>query len=88
MMLLYLNAPPPPPDTCSNDRGETLGISGKAQLATEPSSVNEPGTSLLWANLHIMEKYLQVLFLIFFNFHLPFFLSRSENYPPWEKKKK
>uniref|UniRef100_A0A0E0J589 Protein kinase domain-containing protein n=1 Tax=Oryza nivara TaxID=4536 RepID=A0A0E0J589_ORYNI len=26
-----------------NDRGETLGISGKAQLVTEPSSVNEPG---------------------------------------------
>uniref|UniRef100_A0A0E0BM05 Protein kinase domain-containing protein n=1 Tax=Oryza glumipatula TaxID=40148 RepID=A0A0E0BM05_9ORYZ len=25
-----------------NDRGETLGISGKAQLVTEPSSVNEP----------------------------------------------
>lgn len=65
--------PPPPRDTCSNDRGETLGISGKAQLVTEPSSVNEPGTSLLWANLHIMEKYLHVLFLIFFNFHLPFF---------------
>jgi hypothetical protein len=61
-MLLYLNfiffLVFFPPNACSNDRGETLGISGKAQLVTEPSSVNEPGTSFLWANLHIMDKYL------------------------------
>lgn len=54
----FLSFSPPPPNACSNDRGETLGISGKAQLVTEPSSVNEPGTSFLWANLHIMDKYL------------------------------
>ncbi|KAF2912052.1 hypothetical protein DAI22_11g226900 [Oryza sativa Japonica Group] len=45
-MLLYLNfiffLVFFPPNACSNDRGETLGISGKAQLVTEPSSVNEP----------------------------------------------